>query len=499
MLVTLPEPITLGALYRQFTTAQGEINAADTVITSFTSNSKEVVNGTLFIACRGVGIDGHSFIDSAFSLGAAAVVVGNIEKLNGRAGFEVSNARVLLSRLSAFAFAHPSRSMRVIGITGTNGKTTTNWIIYHALILLGEKCVRIGTLGYEISEGKVSQDTLTTPSPEDLHRILAMALSAGCSSAVIEISSHALHQHRADDISLDAAVFTNITHDHLDYHRTFDGYLKAKKRIFDLLRSSQKPKRVFCVNLDSHEGLSISKEFATSFEVDASFGNYDLSAVKIIDVQQGRSSSQIRFEVDSKEVTLCSSFLGRHNAENMAAALGVLKGLGYPLDAVLSALSQVPPVPGRLEPVEYNGIATFVDYAHTPDALERVLTCLKQLPHNRLLLVFGCGGDRDWRKRSSMGSIAARLADYVIVTSDNPRKEDPNRIIADILEGELLLGSNCEVIADRAQAIKAALLMAVEKDLVLIAGKGHEDYQIIGDVKHYFSDQQEIKNFFAKN
>lgn len=496
MLVQLPEPITIGALHRQFTLAQGEIISSDTKVSSFTSNSKDVEKDTLFIACRGVGIDGHNFIDAAFEAGAAAVVVGNASKLKDRPGFEVSNARVLLSRLSAFAYGQPSRSMRVIGITGTNGKTTTNWIIYHALRELGEKAVRIGTLGFEIAGQKESKDTLTTPSAEDIHKILAQAKEAGCSSAVLEISSHALHQHRVDDLSLDAAAFTNITHDHLDYHRTFEEYLKAKKRIFEILKSSKKAKRIFSANLDTVEGLAIAKEFGNSFEANGSFGYEKGSPIYIKEIVPGRSSSQVTFEVLGEEVQLTSNFLGKHNAENLAAAIGVLTGLDFPTKDVMQALSKVPPVPGRLEPFAHNGVATFVDYAHTPDALKRVLICLKEIPHRRLLLVFGCGGNRDWRKRSAMGEIAAELADFTFVTSDNPRNEDSNAIITDILESSLSEGSKHKVVSNRAEAIHEALSMAEDGDIVLIAGKGHEDYQIIGEEKRFFSDQQEIRKFF---
>lgn len=497
MLVKLPEAITIGALHRQFTLAQGEIIEPDTLVDSFTSDSQQVQPGTLFIACRGAGIDGHNFLDAAYKSGASAVVVANAALLEGRPGFEVSNARILISRLSSFAFKHPSESLKVIGITGTNGKTTTNWMLYHALNRLGEKCIRIGTLGYEISGGNSSKDTLTTPSPEDMHKLLALALEAGCSHAVIEISSHALHQHRVDDVSFDSAVFTNITHDHLDYHRTFDEYLRAKKRLFEIMKGSKKDSRIFCANLSTKEGAEIASIYANSFEHNRSFGFNDDSPVQIKEIVTGRTSSQITFLINKKELKISSCFLGKHNAENLAVVAGLLDGMSYAHDAIANVLSALPPVPGRLEAFEQNGVAVFVDYAHSPDALERVIGCLAEIPHKRLILVFGCGGNRDWRKRALMGNIAARNADYVFVTNDNPRHEDPEVIIKDILESELALESSFQVIPDRSQAIKAALSLANEGDIVLIAGKGHEDYQIVGDKKHYFSDQNEIRDFFG--
>lgn len=496
MFIRLKNPISIGDLHRRFTLAQGQIISPETVVDSFTSSSKEVRAGTLFIACRGLGIDGHSFIDTAYDSGASAVVVADIEKLGGRPGFEAANARVLLSRLSALAFDYPSEQMRIIGVTGTNGKTTTNWIIYHALLALGQSCIRIGTLGYESSTGLTSPDTLTTPCAEELQSILAKAVETGCNNAVLEISSHALHQHRVDDISFDAAVFTNITHDHLDYHRTFEEYFRAKKRLFSLLRGSKKKLRVFSSNLDSEEGVELSKEYSASFEADFSFGSSDNSPVLIKEVVQHRTSSSVTLIVDRHAVQIETCFLGRHNAENLAAAFGLLYGLGYKAEQLRESFNKLPPVPGRLEPFESNGIATFVDYAHSPDALERILVCLKALPHARLILVFGCGGNKDWRKRAVMGNIAIKFADYIVVTSDNPRKEDPQKIIEDILESDLKEASNCLVLVDRAEAINRALSLAQSGDIVLVAGKGHENYQIVGEERRYFSDQDEIRKFF---
>lgn len=497
MRVTLPAPISLFNLHKQFTLAQGEINEPDTLVDSFSSCSEDVVPGTLFIACRGVGADGHDFIEKAFSKGASAAVVSNLARLDGKPGFEASNSRALVSRLCAYAYQNPSHSMKVIGVTGTNGKTTTNWLLYHSLRSLGAKALRVGTLGFEISDGASSEESLTTPGPEDIHKILAQARDAGCQFAVMEVSSHALHQQRVDDVAFDAAIFTNITHDHLDYHRTFDEYFKAKRRLFELLKVSKKDRKIFCSNFNFVEGEKVAHDFARSFDFDRSISYDDKAFVRIKNITRAGTKSIVTLEIEGGFYELTTSFLGKHNAENLAQTFGVLHGFGYTPHEIAAAIAKVPAVPGRLEPFEYNGVATYVDYAHSPDALERVLSCLREIADRRLLLMFGCGGDRDWRKRPVMGDIAARLADYIVVTSDNPRTEDPQRIVDDILSGELVAGGNCRVEVDRAEAIRAVLSEAREGDVVLIAGKGHENYQIVGKDKRHFSDQEEIRKFFG--
>ncbi len=495
MLVPFYPPITIGELHKKFTLGQGIITSPDTEVNGFTVNSATVKPGCLFIACRGLGKDGHEFIDQAFQAGAAATVVADIERLNGRPGFESSNARVLVSRLSNHAYGQPSKKLTTIGITGTNGKTTTNWLLYHALNKLHKKCIRIGTLGYEIDQQNRSDDSLTTPVPEQLHNLLDLAVRENCSHAVLEVSSHALHQHRVDDLAFDAAVFTNITHDHLDYHHTFEEYFQAKRRLFELMLASSKTPRVFSVNLESDMGQRIAAEFDGKIEINASFSYKPSSAVFIKKVETKSDCSLFSYEVFGEKLEFTAPFFGMHNAENLAASIGVLSGLGFKVSQLEEALSAIPPVPGRLEIVPNPVARCFVDYAHSPDSLERILISVKSLPHSRIILVFGCGGSRDWRKRSVMGNIAAKLADYSVVTSDNPRKEDPERIISDILESNLNPGHNCEVVTDRASAIRRAMQLAGKDDIILVAGKGHETYQIIGEEKLHFSDQEQILSY----
>jgi UDP-N-acetylmuramoyl-L-alanyl-D-glutamate--2,6-diaminopimelate ligase len=495
MLVPFKKPISVSELHKSFTAGQGRLSAAETEVDSFTVDSSEVRKGSLFIACRGLGVDGHNYIDQAFAAGAAAVVVADLEYLKGRAGFETSNARVLVSRLSNFAFSAPSQNLKVIGITGTNGKTSTNWFLQQSLMKLKEKSIRVGTLGYYVDPDFRSDDSLTTPPAQDLHWLLNSACERECKYAILEVSSHALNQHRVDDVSFDAAVFTNITHDHLDYHRTFSEYFAAKKRLFEIMLASRKSQRLMSVNLDTEAGQELQREYASKFEVDASFGYGPQAPVRIKGLKTFSDRSSFAFEVFGKNLEFSAPLFGRHNAENLAAAVGVLAGLGFENDKLEAAMSQIEPVPGRLEVVGGLKRRCFVDYAHTPDALEKVIICLKDLPYQKLIVVFGCGGDRDWRKRSIMGDIAAKLADHTIVTSDNPRSEDPHKIISDILSGNLSTLSSYEVIEDRAEAIKKAIEISTFEDIILIAGKGHEDYQIIGDKKIHFSDQEQVLKY----
>jgi UDP-N-acetylmuramoyl-L-alanyl-D-glutamate--2,6-diaminopimelate ligase len=461
-----------------------------TVSGHLSASSAHVREGGIFVAIRGNSADGHSFVDDAFSRGAGVAVVEDAQVLKGRPGIVVHNSRLALSRLASYLHGDPSRQMRVIGVTGTNGKTTTNWILYHALNRLGEGALRIGTLGTEYLGIATREGMLTSPDPVSLHEVMAEAVRAGARACVMETSSHALDQARVEDVQFDIGVFTNLTRDHLDYHKTFDHYFAAKCHLFELLSTGTKGTKGAVINIDDPYGLRLWQRCRELGLADLSFGRDARAAFHIVRVEETPRSMEIGIRVRDREhvCTVSAPFIGPHNAENVVAAFASLVGLGYDENDVAEALRVSPQVAGRLERVGEGAPRVFVDYAHTPDALERVLRAVRVSTAGDLWCVFGCGGDRDRGKRPEMGRIAAACADKVVVTSDNPRTEDPQTILNDILTS----GISAELVdADRASAIAEAIARATPQDTIVIAGKGHENYQILGAKKIHFSDQEE--------
>jgi len=454
------------------------------------ASSAAVVPGGIFVAIRGNAADGHTFIDDAFSRGAAIAVVEDSGALKGRPGIIVSNSRRALSRLASYVQGDPSRSMQVIGVTGTNGKTTTNWIIYHALNRLGAGALRVGTLGTEYLGHSAREGTLTSPDPVALHEVMREALTAGARSCVMETSSHALDQARVEDVQFDIGVFTNLTRDHLDYHKTFEHYFAAKSHLFELLAGGPKRTRGAVINLDDPYGVQLWERCREMGLTDLSFGRDERASFRIVDIRETPHAMEIEVSARGRACVISAPFIGPHNAENVVAAFASIVGLGYADDDVAAALRVSPQVPGRLERVGEGTPRVFVDYAHTPDALERVLRAVRVSTIGDLWCVFGCGGDRDRGKRPEMGRVAALCADKVVVTSDNPRTEDPQAILDDILTSGI---SAAMVTVDRASSIAQAIAEARNDDTVVIAGKGHESYQIIGTRKRYFSDQEEAR------
>jgi UDP-N-acetylmuramoyl-L-alanyl-D-glutamate--2,6-diaminopimelate ligase len=462
---------------------------AGSVATDVCASSETVTPGAVFVAVRGHVGDGHSYVHQAFSKGALLAVVEDAEALGGMPGIVVKNSRLALSRLAAFFNGDPSTKLRVIGITGTNGKTTTNWIIYHVLNSIRVGALRIGTLGTECMGEARDEGTLTSPDPISLHAVMRQALDMGAKACVMETSSHALDQARVEDVQFDVGVFTNLTRDHLDYHRTFDHYFQAKSHLFTLLHGGDKKTRGAVINIDDPYGAKLFERTANLGLKDLSFGRNARAQFRILRVTESPETMEIRVEVrdTGEEFVIHAPFIGPHNAENVVAALAAIAGLGHTLPDIVGALRHVPQVPGRLERIGGGSPRVFVDYAHTPDALERVLRALRVSTEGRLWCVFGCGGDRDRGKRPEMARIAAAESDYVVITSDNPRTEDPQRIIGDILSSGI---SAAFVDGDRAKAIRHAITAAGPRDTVLISGKGHENYQIIGTNKIHFSDQE---------
>jgi UDP-N-acetylmuramoyl-L-alanyl-D-glutamate--2,6-diaminopimelate ligase len=453
-------------------------------------SSAKVEKGGIFVAIRGNAADGHSFVDDAFARGAGVAIVEDREALKGRPGIVVTSTRLALSRLASYLQREPSRAMRVIGITGTNGKTTTNWILYHALNAIGAGALRIGTLGTEYLGRATREGMLTSPDPVSLHEIMAEALAAGASACVMETSSHALDQARVEDVAFDIGVFTNLTRDHLDYHKTFEHYFNAKSHLFELLRSGHKPTKGAVINIDDTYGVELWRRCGEMGLRDLSFGRDERAAFRILRVDETPRAMEIeiRLRESARTCVVSAPFIGPHNAENVVAAFASLVGLGYSESEVAEALRVSPQVSGRLERVGEGSPRVFVDYAHTPDALERVLRAVRVSTVGSLWCVFGCGGDRDKGKRPEMARIAAACADKVVVTSDNPRTEDAQTIINDILGS----GINPAIVdIDRGSAIARVVREASPDDTIVIAGKGHENYQILGTTRIHFSDQEE--------
>jgi len=457
-------------------------------------NSKEVKKNSLFVAIKGEKSDGHNFISDAEEKGASVLVVENfnqIYKEKNQTVIKVEDSLDALAYLSSRFYDDPTNDFKVSAITGTNGKTTVTYLIES--IWKGENQIVgvIGTINYRYKD-KQYPSTLTTPLSRELQEHFFEMKKSGVQNVVIESSSHALDKKRLNYTNLDSAVFTNLTQDHLDYHKDLNSYFKAKKRLFsDVLNDSKKTRKYAISNYDDPFGIRIIEDFMgdkTYYSVDNPKAHFYAKNIEI-------STQGIKAEVVTPDGTMeiYSELLGRHNLSNIVASIANTMLLGASKDSIKIGIASLKNVPGRLERIENGkGINIFVDYAHTPDALNNVLNSIKSLCSGRIILVFGCGGDRDTKKRPIMGSIAATVADVAIVTSDNPRNEDPEKIIFDIekgIKGVLESDSNYFKITDRYEAILKAVQISQESDTILVAGKGHEDYQIIGDRKIYFDDR----------
>lgn len=460
-------------------------------ISGVQEDSRLIRPGDLFIARAGTKTDGSHFVADARARGAVAVV--SARRIDGVDLPQVTIEDPAAASVLANAFyGEPSTSMRVVGVTGTNGKTTTTYLIRHLLARAGIRCGLIGTV--EIDDGKARRAAeMTTPSATEVARLLAAMRDRGCRACVMETSSHALHQDRVSGVRFAAAAFTNLSGDHLDYHKTRDDYAAAKARLFEMLPADA----VACVNVDDEwSGRMIrdtqARVIGWGF---ASGADYRARDVAI-------SSSGTHFVLVSPDgrTEVKMQLIGRHNVENALCAAAVVgEAFGLSVHQIAAGLGDAPAAPGRLQAVRAGQpFAVLVDYAHTDDALENVLSALRPLTRGRLRVVFGCGGDRDRFKRPRMARVAERLADVIYVTSDNPRTENPRAIIDEILSGfssdtakNGASGKKLIVEPDRRAAIERVLADAEPGDVVLIAGKGHENYQIIGTVKHHFDDVEE--------
>ncbi|NCA81123.1 MAG: UDP-N-acetylmuramoyl-L-alanyl-D-glutamate--2,6-diaminopimelate ligase [Opitutae bacterium] len=471
--------------------------AAATEITSLACDSRAVRPGSLFFALPGEKTDGGLFIEDAARRGAAAVLhEKGMRPPRDRPSVCVECARTAMADVAAEFHGHPSKKLQVVGVTGTNGKTTTVFMVRDILRAAGIPCGIIGTIQYEFGERLISA-TRTTPESLDLQRIFSEALQAGDQAVAMEVSSQGLAAERLRGTRFAAAVFTNLTVDHLDFHKTMEAYFDAKKRLFEAL-AADSPGAPAAVNIDDPYGRRLAAEpFLAGHRL--TFGCHPDAQVRAEDIHLSEKDSGFRAVTPWGEIRVDLGLAGRFNVSNALGAMSVCGALGVPLDAMASALSKMSSVPGRLERIaDPRGTRhVFVDYAHSEDALRNVLQTLRETASGRLICVFGCGGNRDRSKRPRMGAAVSEFADFAIVSSDNPRNEDPLAILAEILPG-MDRNKPHHVEPDRAKAIRAALQTSRAGDTVLVAGKGHETYQEIAGRMTHFDDREVIRAALAE-
>ncbi len=470
----------------------GEVQRKD--VASIVYDSRKVIKNSVFVAIKGFNTDGHKFIMDAISKGALAIVIEDNKAVpedifirQGVAKVLVKDSRVALAELSNYFFKEPSKKLKLIGITGTNGKTTTSYFIKNILETAGNKTGLTGTIANYIGEEKLNA-SLTTPESNDMNEILLEMYNKGCTYAVMEASSHSLILKRTYNLNFSAAVFTNITSDHLDFHENFENYLNAKKILFDSLTRS-----AFGVyNTDDRSSSLLVKDSKAKL---FSFGTASNADFILRNIQYDLSGTKFTIEYKGSHYHASTSLVGEFNAYNAGAAFAVTVLLGVDERKAIEGIKNTLQVPGRFEIIGSGAKKVIVDYSHTADSLEKTLAAIKKIVRNQnpVYTVFGCGGNRDKTKRPVMGKIAASYSKKAIITSDNPRFEDPFEIIDEIKSG--ISSDNYEIIEDREQAIKKAIEISEDNAVILIAGKGHEDYQEIKGVKKHFSDQEIARKY----
>ncbi|MFA5072696.1 MAG: UDP-N-acetylmuramoyl-L-alanyl-D-glutamate--2,6-diaminopimelate ligase [Nitrospirota bacterium] len=484
-------------------------DAYDLEVRDIAYDSRVVQPGSLFVAVRGFQSDGHQFIPDAEQKGAAAIIAERTSAKSGKAPLlVVQDSRRALALLATAFYGQPSQKLKLIGITGTNGKTTTTYLVKSIIETAGRKTGLIGTIDYRIGE-RVYPAPNTTPESLDLQRLLAEMVDYGAEYCVMEVSSHALELGRIQGCTFAVAGFTNLTQDHLDFHTTMEAYLAAKLKLFTSLSEE-----VFAVinkddpNSETLIRLTRAKKFTTGFSDDADIRpagtiNHDLNGLSF------------PVHIPGGTIILESPLIGKHNVYNILTAIGIAHALGFTSEQICTGIRTMQAVPGRMEKInEGQAYGVLVDYAHTEDALVRLLEAVREITEKRVITVFGCGGDRDRSKRPKMGKAAITGSDVVIVTSDNPRSEDPLAIIREIEQGMAGIGIKTEykdpvvaisgkkpyyVLPDRQEAIAAAIRMAMPGDIIVLAGKGHETYQIIGSNKMPFDDREAARQEIRKN
>jgi UDP-N-acetylmuramoyl-L-alanyl-D-glutamate--2,6-diaminopimelate ligase len=467
------------------------LNFRDVEVGGISSDSRSIKPGDCFVAVRGSAADGHEFALQAAERGASVLVVERPVEISNPV-IVVNDSSLAASLLAKRFYGDPVARLVLAGITGTNGKTSSSFLLRSILEdALGPTGI-IGTVGYG-STGELAYSANTTPGPIDLYRIMADFKGRGCRGVVMEVSSHAAEQGRIAGLEFDVGVFTNATRDHLDYHGTFERYVEAKeifvRSLVDVRRS--KKSGTFVFNADDPAVAAVAERFGGRT---LSFGRSAGADVRAERLEADLAGTRFELAIGAKRVPIALRLLGTFSAYNALAAAGAAHALGVGLDAVKTGLERVAVVPGRFQVVTAKrSPVVIVDYAHTPDALEKLLAFCRELSPRRIVAVFGCGGDRDRGKRPMMGRIAADLSDAVIVTDDNPRTEDPERIVREIVEGMAGGATPRRVIRDRREAIREAVRGAAEGDLIVIAGKGHENEQIYGTTRHPFNDVKEAE------
>ena len=442
------------------------------------TDSRKVVAGDTFVAIKGLTVDGHDFIEKAIENGAVKIVCEHgsysVETL------VVPNTKEWLQQYLLDNYKEEVNKIKLIGMTGTNGKTTTCFLTYQMLLSLGKKAAYMGTIGFYMPGVKRELNN-TTPEILDVYSMITEAIEAGCEYFVMEVSSHSLVQKRIEGLEFTVEAFSNLTEDHLDFHKTMENYLHAKMLILDQLKGT------IIVNSDD----AYAKYFETKSYKTLGYNGKDY---QILNYEETPKGTLITFKAD-KEYKVETNLKCKYNVYNYLTALGILNTLGFRIEDIINITKDINAPRGRCEQIRVRNSYAVIDYAHTPDAVEKIITSFLENKKGRIITIVGCGGDRDPLKRPIMGEIASRLSDYVIFTSDNPRTEDPNKILEDILKG--VTKDNYEVEIDRPTAIRKGLDMLGDNDVLLILGKGHEDYQIIGHTKHHLDDLEEVKKYLG--
>ena len=469
-------------------------NVSNCEIKGVSCNSRTIAPGYLFVAIKGERVDGHSFINQAIDKGAKAVIMEKGRGLplkNKVAKILVQDSQASLACVSASFFGHPAKNLRVIGITGTNGKTTVSYLIEKILACAGQACGVIGTVNYRVG-GRTYPAINTTPQADILQSLLQEIVLAKSKYAIIEVSSHALAQGRVEAIDFSSAIFTNLSREHLDYHGSLADYFSCKASLFEKLDAGD----FAIINTDDAYGKRLVKKVRSRL---LTFGIKHPARIRAKNLTLGMKGTRFTAVTPRGSIEVESPLIGRHNVYNILAAISAafVENIDFP--RIASGLKRLAAVCGRLERIDCGQeFLVFVDYAHTQDALEEILKALRQISKNRIILVFGCGGDRDKAKRAAMGKVAAKFADLAIITCDNPRTEEPGQIVSDILQGLGKKTDNYKVVLDRFQAIQEALSLARRKDIVVIAGKGHESSQVFADKAIPFNDRKAVESILKQ-
>ena len=464
----------------------GALNAPSTIsIKSLCFDSRHVTPGALFFALAGTQQQGDFFANEAVARGAVAVVTQEELPSVTVPVIRVANTRIAMGEMAAAFYRWPSHTLAVCGVTGTNGKTTTSYLVRHLCEANGRACGLVGTVEY-ILPGIVTEAARTTPESIDLQRMMEEMRRGGFKAVTMEVSSHAVVQERVHGTEFDGVIFTNLTQDHLDYHGSMEAYFEAKATLFEMLSKQQTKKGRAIINSDDRYGRLLLERFSSKLPV-VTFGQSSNADFRASDIHYTSTGTTFRMDARGKSYLVRSPLIGLFNVYNALGALAAATAMGLELRRAVKALETAPQVPGRLQRLPgKNSFQVFVDYAHTPDALENVLRSLRQLQPERLVVVFGCGGDRDRSKRPLMAAAAEVYADSIIVTTDNPRGEDPDAIIAEVEHG--FRQKRHQSISDREKAIMTAIEQALPNDMIVIAGKGHETYQEVKGVRSSFDD-----------